>query len=146
MTIQNEAKSKKQTKYRSVERQDGVIVLRRQYRPSSLPPQQLLKFEKHIPTFTVPSSTSKPKTKVTLDNIEEELMQIGAQFNEEGRSENNDLVDAGRGGYNDPHDGLEDILNFNRGCWKTAEISRLSPMQRFLTGAGPWSPLEMRES
>ena len=147
MTIQNEAKSKQQTKYRPVERQDGVIVLRRQYRPSSLPPQQPFTFEKRLPTYTVPTSTSKPKIKVTPGDVEGDLMQVGAQFTEQGREGYNDLADAGRGGYHDHCGGLQDILNFAEGCSRVGEASRLSPMQRFLVGdAGPWSLLEMRES
>jgi hypothetical protein len=146
MTFLEEARSKKRTKYRPVERQDGVIVLQRQYQPSSLPPQQPLKFEKHLPIFTGPTSTSKPKTAVTPHDMENDLMLIGAHFHEHGRNEDNDLTDTGRGGYNDQCDGLAAILNFVKGCSKIGETSRQWPMQRFLGEQGPWSSLEMHEN
>ncbi|KAF2822856.1 hypothetical protein CC86DRAFT_409634 [Ophiobolus disseminans] len=142
MPIQHEAKPKKRTKYRPVQRPDGVIVLQRLYRPQA----QSHKFEQHLPTFDMPTTTTKPRTSAAIKRTEEDLACMGAQFTEQGRIEYNDPVDAGRGGYNDVADGSKDILDFLKGFSKHGQSSRVSPMLRFLDGAGPWSPFGMEES
>lgn len=143
MTIKTQDKSKKRTKYRPIERPDGVIVLQRQYRPatSSLIPQQPHTFKKHIPTFIVPTTSKITEPSPKLRPFEDGLIGIGAHL-DAGRDGYNDLVDTGRGGYNDMNDGREELLDLA----KTFKKSQgMTPMQRFLGESGPWSGFDAHE-
>jgi hypothetical protein len=157
MTIQVEAKSKKRTKYRPVKRPDGVVVLQRPYRPAatSLSLQAPI-FEKHLPTFIVPASIAKPNRVVVMKRLGEDLVGIGGDIKdadteicnemaETGRGGYHDLVEAGRDGYNDqcgthdrPLNPTEELRRLQKDCQGT-------PMQRFLSEAGPWSALNLRD-
>lgn len=144
MTIQ--AKSKKRTNYRPIERPDGVVVLQRPYRPATASPQSTPKFEKHVPIFTVPTPSTKPKrdeprrdVTIATEKKEEDFAHVGAHLTENGRDGYNDLVDAGRGGYNDRCDGHAELLGSKKGISRIEDASTRSPMQRFLSEEGPWS-------
>jgi hypothetical protein len=166
MKISTQSEPKKRTRYRPVERQDGVVVLQRPYRPSASTPQ-LAKFEKHIPVFASSTRKSKPRTSAALKRTEEDVVGMGAQFAEMGKDGYNNLMDAGRDGYNDLLDAgrgsfnelhlewtpqeeaideREDILAVVRHFSNVAQRPRLSPMQRFHNERGAWSPHGLRES
>jgi hypothetical protein len=167
MTVQSEAKSKKRTKYRPVQRPDGVIVLQRPYRPTtSPPPPQVSMFEKHLPTFIVPASTTKPNRVAATKRIDEELAGIGSCFLDINTNGCGKMADAGRGGYQDVimegRGGYQDLLKAGRDGYNdlfgkdesaanvTEELGRpraeyqRTPMQRFLSGPESWSVLEPR--
>jgi hypothetical protein len=157
MTIHTEAKSKKRTKYRPVKRPDGVIVLQRPYRPAatSLSPQALI-FEKHLPTFIVPASIAKPNRAVVMKRVGEDLAGIGGNLKGADTNISNEMAEAGRGGYNDLMEAGQDGYNDQYGAHDTTlnlteELRRLqtdcqkTPMQRFLSEAGPWSALNLRD-
>jgi hypothetical protein len=143
MTIQAQDKSKKRTRYRPIERPDGVIVLQRPYRPaassSSIP--QPPQFEKHLPTFVVPATSKKPRSYAELQTADDDFAGIGAHL-EHGRDGYNEPVDSGRGGYNDIIDGREELWDFLKSVSKR---QGLTPMQRFLGELGSWSTFEERE-
>ncbi|KAH7091608.1 hypothetical protein FB567DRAFT_277888 [Paraphoma chrysanthemicola] len=143
MTIKTQDKSKKRTKYRPIERPDGVVVLQRPYRPatSSSIPHQPPTFEKHIPTFVVPTTSKTTKQPPQLQTFEDDLIGIGAHL-DVGRDGYNDLVDAGRGGYNDVNDGREELLDLVKAFKKSRGTT---PWQRFLGESGPWSAFEAHE-
>jgi hypothetical protein len=143
MTIQAQDKSKKRTRYRPVERPDGVIVLQRPYRPatSSSSNPQPPQFEKHLPTFVVPATSKKPRSYAELQTADDDFAGIGAHL-EHGRDGYNEPVDFGRGGYNDVRDSREELWDFMKDSSKSQGTT---PMQRFLTDSGPWGAFEMRE-
>ncbi|KAF2030880.1 hypothetical protein EK21DRAFT_88597 [Setomelanomma holmii] len=143
MTLNTEAKSKRRTKHRPVERPDGVIVLQRPYQPtaSSSSPQQPPKFEAHVPTFVVPTKIKCPTRKKNAQRVGENLTSIGAQF-EQGRDGYNDVVDCGRGGYNDVQNNRQDLSAFLK---EILMSHGLPPMQRFLSEAGPRGAFEMHD-
>jgi hypothetical protein len=144
MTIQAEAKPKRRTKYRPVQRPDGVIVLQRPYHPTTLPSAPAPKFEKHLPTFVVPTATHKQKDKIR--RRDEDLAGVGSILMETGGGDNNDSLKAGRGGYNDPCCGSEEVWDFLEDAQRTLNNRQITPMQRFLGESGPWSTLESREA
>jgi hypothetical protein len=141
MTIQAEAKPKKRTKYRPVQRPDGVIVLQRPYRPTASP-APAPKFEKHLPTFVVPTATHKQQSTRRRD---EDLAGVGSRLTETGGEDNNDSLEAGRGGYNDPCYRSEEVWGFLEDVQRTRNNRQITPMQRFLGESGPWSTFESRE-
>jgi hypothetical protein len=142
MTLQLQTKSKTRSKYRPVERADGVVVLHRPYRPATSPPPQAAKFEKHVPTFVVPapSTKPKPKQKIVLGKVEASFAQVAAHVPGTGKD---GLSEAG---YDDLCQGREELLGFLDGLRLLREEGQMAPMQRFLSEAGPWSPVEMRQS
>jgi hypothetical protein len=132
MTVQPQANSKKRTKYRPMERPDGVIVLHRPYRPSTSSLSEAPKFEKHLPTFTVvPAIKVKPRQDGTINKGEQEFAYIGAH-----------VTAIGRGGYNDVCYGRKELGNVGQ----LRENGHGTPMQRFLGEMGPWSAFELRDS
>ncbi|KAH7081194.1 hypothetical protein BKA63DRAFT_203753 [Paraphoma chrysanthemicola] len=143
MTIKTQDKSKKRTKYRPIERLDGVVVLQRPYRPATASsiPQQPPTFEKHIPTFVVPTTSKTTQLPPKLRTFEDNLIGVGAHL-DAGRDGYNDMVDAGRGGYNDMNDGREELLDLVR-TFKQSQGK--TPMQQFLVESGPWSTFEAHE-
>jgi len=165
----------KHTRYRPVERSDGVVVLQRPYRPAAtLPISQSNKFEKHVPTYTVASSAPEPRTSAAQKRTEDDLVGVGAQievqrrggyngFVDAGRGGDDELVAAGRDGYNDlelagrggyneilsdwkPHEEAMDMSAILSEFSKVARRPGLSQMQRFLNEGGPWSTYDLRES
>jgi hypothetical protein len=167
MTVQPEVKSKKRTKYRPVQRPDGVIVLQRPYRPAtSLPPPQVSIFEKHLPTFIVPASTAKPKLVAATKRVDGELTGMGSCFLDMDTNGPGDVVEAGRGGYQDlvvegtgyyqdlleaGRDGYNDLFGKHESTANlTKELRRprtdyqSTPMQRFLSEPESWSVMELR--
>jgi hypothetical protein len=140
MTIKAQDMSKKRTRYRPIERPDGVIVLQRPYRPAACPPsiQQPPKFEKHLPTFIVPATSKKPVSSAELQTADDDFAGIGAHL-EHGRDGYNEPVDTGRGGYNDIRDSREELWDFMK---DNSKPQGCTPMQRFLADSGPWSAFE----
>jgi hypothetical protein len=148
MTIQTQAKSKKRTKYRPVQRPDGVVVLQRPYRPASFMVPQALVFEKHQPTFVVPASNAKPAAMaehITPKQIavvkvrHKDLVDIGAHLAEFGRGGCNDHLDAGSDKnevlYELGQDELLVVMEDVQGR------QQLAPMERFLVEEDPWSTI-----
>jgi hypothetical protein len=147
MTIPTQAKSKKRTKYRPVERSDGVVVLQRPYRPATLPTPATLKFEKHLPTFAAPVCKTPPQEAAAMARRDEDFAHIGANFREARDVDSDDLVDAGRGGYNDRNGRIEvraghGLPDFMKKLRRVKGNCQSTPMQQFLSEAGPWSPFE----
>jgi hypothetical protein len=156
MTIRTEAKANKRTKYRPVQRPDGVIVLQRPYRPatSSLSPQVPM-FEKHTPTFILPASTAKRNQGPTMNRVGQDLAGIGGNlmdtkidgcFNMEGagRAGYHNMMEAGQGGYNDHCGRYERASKFTEELRQHQTECRRTPTRRFLSEAGPWSAFESR--
>lgn len=135
MTISTQSEPKKRTGYRPVERQDGVIVLQRPYRPSSSTPKSS-NFEKHVPNFAVSTTTSEPRTSAALKRTKEDSVGMGAQFGDEGRDGYDYLVDVERGGCNDlvgaGRDGYNDLLDAGRGGYNEVH-SGLTPHEEALS-------------
>ncbi|OAL00953.1 hypothetical protein IQ06DRAFT_293114 [Phaeosphaeriaceae sp. SRC1lsM3a] len=145
MTIQTQSKSTKRTKYRPVERPDGVIVLQRPYHPATLPAPKAPKFEKHIPTFATPSSSKKATQEKAIKQMKDDLTCLGSSFQDMGREGYNEMMHAGRGGYNDICEQREELDEFLEG-FEGYEMSRqISSMQRFLNDAGAWSMHNLRQ-
>lgn len=65
---------------------------------------------------------------------------------EQGRDGYNDMIDAGRGGYQDHCEAHEGLLAFLNGVSRKEETAKTAPMRRFLGEAGPWGPFQLRES
>lgn len=145
LNMQSQPKSKRQTKYRPIERPDGVIVLQRPYRPATSPPQQFQRFEKHVPTFTVPKASVKLRSIAAVKRTEDDLVCVGSQFAESGRDGYNDLADAGRSGYNDVAEARE-VKYFLKDFRRGGQDLRGLPMQRYLGEEGSWSEFAMRDS
>jgi hypothetical protein len=168
MTVQPDVKSKKRTKYRPVQRPDGVIVLQRPYRPatSSSSSPQMSTFEKHLPTFIVPASTARPKLVAATKRMDDELTGMGSCFLDMDTNGPGDMVKVGRGGYQDlvvegtgcyqdlletGRDGYNDLLekhdgtaNFTKELRRSRTDYQSTPMQRFLSGPESWSVLQLR--
>jgi hypothetical protein len=156
MADQPEVKSKRRTKYRPVQRSDGVIVLQRPYRPTtSSPPLQVSTFENHLPTFIVPASKATLNRVTGTKRVDEDLTAIGSYFpgmetngSEEmvgaGRGCYQDLMEAGRGGYNDIFGKHDNMANFTEELRQPRTGHHKTPMQCFLSEPGPWSSLELR--
>lgn len=167
MSLHPQAKPKERTKYRPIQRSDGVIVLQRPYRPVGSPPTaQASTFEKHLPIFSIsassPKSTSaisKPRKAASTTSQPEDLTSKGASLVEMGRHGYNDAVDAGRGGYNDLVDvgqggyqetcdeerkGIEGIVDFLSTFSEHQKSHHTMPMQRFLGESGPWTACKLR--
>jgi hypothetical protein len=155
MTIQTESKSKKRTKYRPVKRPDGVIVLQRPYRPAatSLSPQAPI-FEKHLPIFIVPASIAKSNRGVVMKRMGEDLANFGGNLKDAEISRGDEMAEAGRGGYQNLIEAGQDGYNDQCGTRDrtldlTGELRGLdtdyqkTPMQRFLSEAGPWSAMHL---
>ena len=146
MTIQPqlESKSKRRTKYRAVERQDGLIVLQRPYQSVSSVPQQPLRFEKHLPIFEKPSPVPPPKKMkrimVALGN-EHDLAHIGSHLAENVKGDGGEIEVAETCGYNDVGDIEKDLEDILAGLELCPVDHGLTPMQRFLSELGPWDCL-----
>lgn len=146
MTIQTQAKPKRNTKYRPVERPDGVVVLQRPYHhPAALPAPNAPKFEKHIPTFAAPKSPTRPTQENAIKRIKEDLPHIGGSFVDAGRDGYNELMQAGRGGYQEISEQAKGLMEFLEGFGGNETTRHMTPMQRFLDAAGPWSTHELRQ-
>jgi hypothetical protein len=146
MTIQlpPKSKSKRRTKYRAVERQDGLIVLQRPYQPANSAPRQPIRFEKHLPIFETPSSapsSKKMKKSLIALNNEHDFAHIGSHLAEIMEK------DAGTHGVAETcgHDDVENVekeLDDILASLELCPVDRvLTPMQRFLSELGPWHPL-----
>jgi hypothetical protein len=165
MSPQPQTGSKKRTKYRPVQRSDGVVVLQRPYRPVGSPlPIPPSFFERYLPKSDDVASTtksvaadSKPQNLATLTSEAEELASIGTHlvdlggyvYNDQadaGREKGTNLANAGRGGYQEIFDDrakpIGGIVDFLRQVAQEGEYP--TPMQRFLSEAGSWSALELR--
>jgi hypothetical protein len=148
MTLQAQTKSKKRTEYHPLQRPDGVIVLKRPYRPAALSSPPAFKFEKHIPVLHAPASTKhRPTTKLepsTAAKVRvDDLVGIGAHLTEFGRGGYNDVTDVERGGHADVGEGdLENVLEFIEAFQARR---RLTSIQHFLREAASWSVFEMRD-
>lgn len=139
MTTQPPSIQKRRTKYRPIARPDGLIVLQRPYQPANSPVQQPLQFEKHLPIFPIsPASAKTSKIRKPIKPSQEDFAQIGGHFQDGGRDGYNGLVNAGRGGYNAPVDAATEE-NFDL----EAGMADLTPMQRFLCEAGPWTAVSV---
>jgi hypothetical protein len=169
MAVQPEVKSKRRTKYRPVQRPDGVIVLQRPYRPAtSSPPLQVSTFENHLPVFIVPASKATLNRVTGTKRVDEDLTAIGGCFlgmdtngSEEmveagrggyqdlaqaGRGGYQDLMEAGRGGYNDLFGKHDNMANFTEELRQPRTGHQKTPMQCFLSEPGSWSALELRNA
>lgn len=81
---------------------------------------------------------------------DEDLAHTGGNLLESRNDDGDDLVDAGRGGYNDRSDRIEGfgghgLPDFMKELRRVKDNCQLTPMQRFLSEAGPWSPFESSE-
>ncbi|KAH7409854.1 hypothetical protein DE146DRAFT_643164 [Phaeosphaeria sp. MPI-PUGE-AT-0046c] len=145
MAIKSHAKSTKRTKYRPIERSDGVVVLQRPYHPATLPALKAPTFEKHVPTFAAPKPSTTATQETAMNRHKDDLTYLGSGCLDMGRAGDNEVLQAGRSGYNGICENVKNLKGFLEGS-AVRETSRyMSPMQCFLDDAGPWSPHNLRE-
>jgi hypothetical protein len=81
---------------------------------------------------------------------DEDFAHIGANLREAQDVDGDDLVDAGRGGYNDRSGRIEgrgshELPDFMKELRRVKDNCQLTPMHRLLSEAGPWSPFKSSE-
>ncbi|KAF1915913.1 hypothetical protein BDU57DRAFT_515708 [Ampelomyces quisqualis] len=145
MTVPTQDKANNRTKYRPIERADGVVVLKHPYRPATSPAPSTPKFEKYLPTFVVSARITPRKEAAVLAKREEDFAHIGRNllgFQSDGYG---DLVDAGRGGHNDCSGQIQGLADFMIGLRQIQDGRQSAPMQRFLSEVGPWDSIRLSE-
>ncbi|KAH8724460.1 hypothetical protein GQ44DRAFT_727814 [Phaeosphaeriaceae sp. PMI808] len=143
MVIQPPVKSKKKAKYRPCQRLDGVVVLQRQYRPNASPLPKAFKFEKHIPTFSASATQTKPKE--MNRQTRGDCAYVGAHLEEDLWIGHDELLTAGRGGYDGIFNGRKQMFSPCQNNSDPQEGILETPMQRFLSEQGPWNSLDTQE-
>lgn len=103
ITVIYKSKPKRRTRYRIVERSDGVIIEQPRYQPEDSPPKEEFKFVKSLFTIGNPPTMKKPSQAIHKQ-ADADLLQIGTFLLDCGRNGYNGPVDNGRDGYNGPAD------------------------------------------
>lgn len=149
MNVQHYTKtsSKRRTKYRPVQRIDGVVTEYPRYQVKGAPVQEAFKFEKHI--FTLDGIRGPSTIGVGSPESaerEKDLRGVGAFAEAYGRDGYNRIVEYGRGGYNAPtpmhakRNGYADFPDQR----PIDSCAGLAPMQRFLEETGSWSEVSLQ--
>ncbi|ORY18131.1 hypothetical protein BCR34DRAFT_596372 [Clohesyomyces aquaticus] len=133
ITINIESQSGRRTNYRAIQRPDGVIVERPQYRPSPSPtppssPAPSFKFQPtsvvlHLPKTTLVSGCN---TKQRMINDLRGMQTFDEML----------LRQRGRDGYNGPVDRAASLSS----CSTLGAGVGATPMQRFMNEDGAWTP------
>ncbi|KAH9861689.1 hypothetical protein J1614_011442 [Plenodomus biglobosus] len=138
----SKSRPKKATKYRAVQRADGVVVEHPQYQPPNAPRRTDFTFEGK-PLLMEEVSRANPSKSPLSSTMNNDLLGIGTFLADQGRDGYNTTLDCCSTGVHEDMYATSidesDLLSLD-----ASSCSSLDAMDRFILGSDAWSTLSRR--